>query len=138
VRLVRLAVVIITCCLITGDTVAAESKWSFKKLIPSFGKKDETPRGLFPETKKPSIWRRMNNGTKTMMAKSKRVVPNWLMPQTQDRVRRSASSLRDSKDRMNGEVRTARRNFFAPWATKSDTEKRPETVPDFLAQPRPE
>jgi hypothetical protein len=60
------------------------------------------------------------------------------MPQTQDRVRRSASSARKSKDAISGEVRTARRSFFAPWTEPKSEEKRPETVPDFLAQERPE
>jgi hypothetical protein len=126
------------CCVITASAAAAESKWSFKKLVPSLGKKDDTPRGLYPEANKPSIWRRMNNGTKSMFAKTKKAVPPWLMPQTQDRVRRSAGSAKESKDKIHGEVRTARRNIFAPWLDKPETEKRPETVPDFLALPKPE
>jgi hypothetical protein len=81
----------------------------------------------------------MNNGTKSFLAKTKDAVPSWLMPGTQDRVRRSAGAAKKSNDDIRSEVRTARRNIFAPWTQKEDdTIKRPETVPDFLAFPRPE
>jgi hypothetical protein len=138
VRFARLATVAVALTLIAADRASAESKWSFKKLVPSLGKKDATPRGLYPEPTQPSIWRKMNNGTKTFFAKSKDAVPDWLMPGTQDRVRRSAGALKKSNQEIRGEVRTARRNIFAPWTQKDDSTKRPETVPDFLALPKPE
>ncbi len=136
-RFARLAMVILAMSLISADLASAESKWSFKKLMPSFGKKDEAPRGLYPERKEPSVWRKMNNGTKAFFVKTKDMMPSWLMPRTQDRVHRSALSLKKSDDDIRGEVRTARRNFLAPWA-EPDEPKRPETVPDFLALPKPE
>jgi hypothetical protein len=138
VRSARLAMVIMALSLIVADPASADSKWSFKKLIPSFGKKDNAPRGLYPEAKQPSVWRKMNNGTKAMVAKTKDAMPDWLMPETQDKARRSAHSLKKSNEEIRGEVRTAQRNFFAPWAGRSDSQKRPETVPDFLALPKPE
>jgi hypothetical protein len=140
VKLARLAIAIIALSVLLAHSQAAEpeSKWSLKKLVPSFGKQEEPLRGLYPEHEKPSLWQRFNRGTKTAWAKSKDALPSWVMPQTQDRARRSASSLKNSNERMRGEVRTARRSFFAPWRSKPEPEKRPETVSDFLGQPRPE
>jgi hypothetical protein len=124
--------------LLAADVQSAESNWSFKKLMPSFGQKNSTPRGLYPEPKKPSVWSRMNRGTKSFVAKSKDAVPSWLMPQTQDRVKKSVGTVKQSKEAIGGEVKMARRNFFAPWSQPKTEEKRPETVPDFLALPKPE
>jgi hypothetical protein len=138
VSFARLAMTAVALSLIVAPSASAESKWTFKKLVPSFGKKDEPLRGLYPEPKEPSLWQKMNRGTKSVFAKSKDAVPSWLMPRSQDRVRRSAGSLKKSDDRMRGEVRTAQRNFFAPWAKKPEPIRRPETVSDFLGQPRPE
>lgn len=139
-KFTRLAITVIVLSLsaVLCSAAEPESKWSFKKLMPSFGKQEEPLRGLYPEEKKPSIWERFNRGTKSSWAKSKQAIPSWLMPDTQDRVRRSASSAKKSNERIRGEVRTARRNFFSPWFSKPDAEKRPETVSDFLGQPRPE
>jgi hypothetical protein len=124
--------------LLVAPSAAAESKWSFKKLIPSLGKKDEPLRGLYPERKEPSVWQKMGQGTKTAFAKTKKALPSWMMPRTQERVSRSAKSAKKSNERLRGEVRTARRSFFSPWLPKEEPIKRPETVSDFLGQPRPE
>ena len=139
-RFARLAMVIMALSLIVADQASAESKWSFKKLMPSFGKKDEAPRGLYPETKEPSVWRKMNNGTKSLFAKTKNAVPSWLMPDTQDRVRRSAHSLKKSDEKIRGEVRTARRNFFAPWTEQCGRRKTVPTTTFRISLPwtRPE
>jgi hypothetical protein len=140
VKFARLAITVIALSITTAESAAAEaeSKWSFKKLVPSFSKQEEPLRGLYPEEKRPSIWDRFNRGTRTTWAKSKQMVPSWFMPDTQDRVRRSTSSAKKSNERIRGEVRTARRSFLSPWFSKPEAEKRPETVSDFLGQPRPE
>ena len=139
-KVARFATLVLALSSLITHTVQAESKWSFKKLVPTFGKKDdEVPKGLYPESTQPSMFRRMNDGTKAMFAKTKDVIPPWLMPGTQDRVRRSTASLKNGSDKVKGEVREARRNIFAPWA-QSDSEKteKPSTVSDWLGQDRPE
>ena len=100
----RTAFVVTMIMLLGASTLQAEA-WSFKKLVPSFGKSERPTRGLYSEPDKPSVWKRMNNGTKKLMAKTKKAVPPWLMPETQDRVRRSGSSFRRGTNRIKEEFR---------------------------------
>ena len=134
----RFAGILLAMSLLSTDVANAESKWSFKKLVPTFGKKDDVPKGLYPESNEPSMFRKMNNGTKAFFAKTKDAIPSWLMPETQDRVKRSSASFKNGSERVKGEVREARRNIFAPWGRSTDKADGPETVPDFLSQDRPE
>ena len=92
-----------------------------------------------PKTKaEPSTFTKINNSTKAFFAKSKALVPSWLMPETQDRVRQSSQSLQNSATNIRQEVRTAKRKTLLPWISKPEPEpKKPETVPDFLALPKP-
>lgn len=133
----RLAIFLVTISWITADLAHAESKWSFKNLIPSFGNEEAPPRESIAERKEPSVWSKMNRGTKAFFAKTKESIPPWLMPQTQERVRQSGQSLRSSSDRMREEAKVARRNFFAPWL-QPDEPKKPESVSEWLGQDRPE
>ena len=133
----RLAIATVVLSVAIPAAAHAESKWSFKKLIPSIGKKDDMPRGLFPASNEPSMWRKMNDGTKNLLAKSKKVVPSWLMPQTQDRVRKSAGSFKRSGAKIREELRTARRNILSPWSRPVDKTDQPKTVSDFIALPKP-
>jgi len=112
----------------------AESGWSIKKLIPRLPEKSAKPK-----TKaEPSTFTKINNSTKAFFAKSKALVPSWLMPETQDRVRQSSQSLQNSATNIRQEVRTAKRKTLLPWINKPEPEpKKPETVPDFLALPKP-
>jgi hypothetical protein len=137
VRFARLAIIVVTVSCFSADLAFADSKWSFKKLIPSFGKQDEPPRNLAPQNKEPSVWSKMNQGTKTFFAKTKDAVPPWLMPDTQARARESGSSFKRSSERMKEEAHVARRNFFAPWSQPKEPEK-PESVSDWLGLDRPE
>lgn len=132
----RLAFVV-TMVVLLGASASQAEAWSFKNLIPSLGKDDGPARGLYSEPDKPSMWQRMNSGTKKLFAKTKSAVPPWLMPETQDRVRRSGSSIRRSTTKIREELRTARRNLMAPWTAPEEPE-RPQTVTDFLGQPMPE
>ena len=136
-KLARLAVMMMAMSLMATDSVQAESKWSWKKLVPSFGKKESAPNGLYPKSNGPSVFTKMNNGTKSLLAKSKAAVPSWLMPETQGRVRKSSDSLKQGSDRVKDEVRTARRNILAPWGQTENKSDKPETVSDWLANPRP-
>ena len=112
----------------------AESGWSIKKLIRRLPEKSAKPK-----TKaEPSTFTKINNSTKAFFAKSKALVPSWLMPETQDRVRQSSQSLQNSATNIRQEVRTAKRKTLLPWISKPEPEpKKPETVPDFLALPKP-
>ena len=136
-KFTRLALFVLTVSMLTTDLAQAESKWSWKKLVPTIGKKEEAPRGLYPTADEPSVLKKMTNGTKSMFAKTKQMVPPWLMPQTQDRVRRSGNGLKRSTERVREELRTARRNILAPWTKPAETAEPPKTVPDFLALPKP-
>jgi hypothetical protein len=137
VKFARLAMIVVTISWMTADSAHAESKWSLKKLIPSFGKEESPPRESLAERKEPSVWTRMNQGTKAFFAKTKEAVPPWLMPETQGRVRQSSQSLRQSSERMRGEAKVARRNFFAPWSQPDEPDK-PESVSEWLSLDRPE
>ena len=112
----------------------AESGWSIKKLIPRLPEKSAKPK-----TKaEPSTFTKINNSTKAFFAKSKALVPSWLMPETQDRVRQYSQSLQNSATNIRQEVRTAKRKTLLPWISRPEPEpKKPETVPDFLALPKP-
>lgn len=135
----RFAGLVVVLALLANDHALAESKWSFKKLIPSFGKKESPPSGLYSKGQEPSMWTKMNNSGKRMVAKTKDAVPDWLMPETQDRVRKSSDAAKSSAERVRGEVRTARRNIFAPWSAPDEEEdEKPKTAADFIGQPRPE
>lgn len=119
--------------LIASSTVHAEDKWSFKKLLPSFARREARPR-----PKGPSTLTKLNNNTKAFFAKTKALVPPWLMPKTQERMRRSSDSAKASATQVRKEVRTARRNILLPWLNNDDEPvDKPTTVPEFLKQPRP-
>lgn len=139
-RSVRLAWLVLGLALVASGRVQAESKWSFKKMVPAWGKKDAPPSGLYSKSKEPSMWTKMGNSSKRMVAKTKDAVPDWLMPETQSKVRKSSDAVKTSADRVRDEARTARRNIFAPWNSSEQEEEkeRPKTVPDFLALPKPE
>ncbi len=136
-RFARLAMLVTVLFAVTANQAMAESNWSFKKLIPSFGKKEAPPRGLYPASNEPSLWRKMNNGTKSFFAKTKQAVPPWLMPETQDRVRRSSENAKNSSKKMREEARLAKRSIFSPWSQPAEPDNRPETVQDWIAQPKP-
>jgi hypothetical protein len=138
VRSLRLAVLALTWTLIATGHVSAESKWSFKRMMPSFTKKESPPRGLYPKSSQPSMWSRMNKSTKNAFAKTKQMVPSWLMPETQAKAKRSSDVARGSATKIRDEVRTARRNILAPWGPKEQAPEKPRTVSDFLGQDRPE
>jgi hypothetical protein len=140
VRSARLAWLVLGLALLASGRVQAESKWSFKKMVPAWGKKDTPPSGLYSKSKEPSMWTKVSSSSKRMVAKSKEAVPDWLMPETQGKVRKSSDAVKSSAERVREEARTARRNIFAPWSsTEQEEEKeRPKTVPDFLALPKPE
>lgn len=137
-RFTRLAIFAIVLSLVASNAIRAESKWSLKSLIPGSGKKQEAPKGLYAEPKGPSVWQKMNNGTKSFFVKSKQMVPSWLMPETQERVKKSENSFTRSSNRIREELRTARRNIVAPWTRPKETKEEPKTVSDFLALPKPE
>lgn len=129
----RLWLVALGLAFITTSTVHAEDKWSFRKLVPSFSKKEAKPK-----PKGPSTLTKLNNNTKALFAKTKVLVPSWLMPKTQERMRRSSDNAKESATRIRKEVRTARRNVLLPWLNDDDEpEDVPTTVPEFLKQPRP-
>ena len=130
--LARLWLVALVLALMTTSATHAEDKWSFKKLVPSFSKKE-----VKPKPKGPSTLTKLNNNTKALFAKTKVLVPPWLMPKTQDRVRRSSGTAKTSATRIGKEVRTARRNILLPWLDKQEPADKPTTVPEFLKQKRP-
>jgi hypothetical protein len=123
----------------TADPAHAESKWSWRNFVP-FGAKKAEPIARRPAQKaKPSMFSKFNQNTKAFFAQTKKMVPPWLLPDTQKRVQESTVSARESADRMRKEARTARRNFLSPWLDRKESPaKKPETVPDFLALPKPE
>ena len=137
-RFIRLAIVAMALSLFAISAVHAESKWSFKRLMPGADKESKAPKGLYGKSSEPSVWKKMNNGTKSFFAKSKQMVPSWLMPETQTRAKKSESSLKRSTNRIKNELRTARRNIAAPWTRPKEAPEAPKTVSDFLALPKPE
>jgi len=132
VTFARVWQVALALALVTTSTLHAGDKWSFKKLVPSFSKKEAKPK-----PKGPSTLTKLNNGTKALFAKTKVLVPPWLMPKTQDRMRQSSDHAKTSATRIHKEVRTARRNILMPWLNDDEPEHKPTTVPEFLKQPRP-
>jgi hypothetical protein len=82
----------------------------------------------------------MTGGTKSFLAKSKQMVPSWMLPKTQERTRKSTTAAKDSYGRLKQEMRVAQKKITAPWKrigqSKAETDE-PRTVNDFLAQPRP-
>ena len=134
---VRFTIGTVLIALIATQSAHADSKWSWNKLNP-FTKKPAVTRQAYPLPPEPSMTQKISRGTKDFFAKSKQLVPAWMMPQTQDRIAKSTRSASDSADRVDKELRTARRNILAPWRQDEPAPMRPETIPDFLGQDRPE
>ena len=137
-KFTRLAIITVVLSVAIPAVGRAESKWSLKKLMPNFGKKESAPRGLYPSAETPSVWQKRNAGTKNLLAKTKQAVPPWLMPGTQEKVRKSSNGLTESTGRIRRELRLARRNILKPWREKPTQVETPQTVSDFLALPKPE
>ncbi len=120
-----------------ASSAHAESKWSWKNLVP--GSDHSAARASESRAKKPSMLARMNQKTKATLAKTRDIiVPDWLLPNTQDKVRRSGSAARRSAGTLKSDARTARRSILAPWKRDPPEPQRPRTVSEFLGQPRPE
>ncbi|MDG2380266.1 MAG: hypothetical protein P8N76_01190 [Pirellulaceae bacterium] len=137
---VRLCLVAVTLALLTTATARAQakpqepSKWSIKSFIPKMPQMPSKSKAK----SKPSTLSKLNTGTKAFFAKSKALVPSWLMPDTQDRVRQSSNTIKQSASKIDQEVRTARRKSILPWIKKEEpVPEKPATVSDFLALPKP-
>ncbi len=133
---VRIAIGTLLVALIATQSAQADSSWSWSKLNP-FAKKPAATRQAYPKPPEPSMTKKVTQGTKDFFAKSKQLVPSWMMPKTQERLAKSSRSASDSAGRVDQELRTAKRNILAPWR-EEPAPKRPETIPDFLGQDRPE
>ena len=133
---VRLCLVAMALAMITSTPTQAQtpSKWSIKKLVPKMPKMPAKPKAK----SEPSTLTKLNNNTKAFFAKSKALVPSWMMPETQERARQSSKTIQESAGRIDAEVRTARRKSLLPWLKKEAPEpEKPTTVSDFLALPKP-
>ncbi|MCP4189834.1 MAG: hypothetical protein GY768_04320 [Planctomycetaceae bacterium] len=136
---VRLCLVAVALAVLTTATVQAQSKpqepskWSIKNFIP---KMPQAPSKSKTKSK-PSTLTKFNNGTKAFFAKSKALVPSWLMPDTQDRVKQSSKTIKQSATKIDQEIRTARRKSLLPWIKEEPAPEKPATVSDFLALPKP-
>ena len=116
----------------------AESSWSWRNWVPFAPKPAQTVRSRTVPKTEPSAWTKFNRSTKAFFAKTKQAVPSWLMPNTQKRVQQSSQAAKQSSGRVKQEVRTVRRNVFAPWLDREPPQDKPTTVPDWLALPKPE
>jgi hypothetical protein len=143
----KLSLFVVSVLIVCQSATLAQSNWSLKKLIPAKKKSSPellpSPEGnaLFREkSSQPSPLQKMTGGTKSFLAKSKQMVPSWMLPKTQERTRKSTTAAKDSYGRLKQEMRVAQKKITAPWKrigqSKAETDE-PRTVNDFLAQPRP-
>lgn len=101
---------------------AQASDWSLPNLNPF---QASNTRG----SHQPSVWTRMTNGTKNFFSRTYDVLTPW---ETEAQKRRSQPS-RSSAGRSDGQ----RNPIFRNWWAAEEEPRQPQTVSDWLKQPRP-
>ena len=141
----RVILIAITTCLASHSLANAEG-WSFKSLLP--GRNNDIPpvqeESEFPNPFKAASngLKKVNNGTKAMLAKTKDIMPDWMFPETRANISRSSNEVQSSFGKIKQEVRTAQRAVVSPFKklaelAQPEPDPGPQTVTDFLKQERP-
>ena len=98
-----------------SDEAVAKSRFPHVSM-PTWGSRTQTPE---PPRKEPSTLAKLNQSTKDFYGKTKSVLMPWS----------SSSKKSSSKSKKSS-------SFLTSWLPKKE-EKKPKTLNDFLAQPRP-
>ena len=100
-----------------SDEVTATS--SFPRMsMPTWASRSQTPQ----PPAEPSTLAKLNQGTKDLYGKTKSVLMPWAS---------------DSKKSSSSKTNKSQGSFLTSWFTKKEEKKKPRTVKEFLAQPRP-
>lgn len=95
----------------------------------------------------PSTWQKMNNGTKSMFAKTRNTLMPWAASDKKPPVRSvtgsssvtGVSRARAGSNRGRVESDGEKKSFFSSWLPDSEPEEKPiRTTSDFLSQKRPQ
>lgn len=145
----RVLIAAVGLMLMSQVSASAESKWSFKNLLPGVDK-TEKPTLPRPEGRtsfgKPKSgnaftapFKRMGDDTKRLLGKTKALVPSWASPKPKRNAKESPNVVTSSFRKVNSELKVAHRKMMAPWKNlgKSPEPKKPRDVGEFLSQPRP-
>ena len=141
----RLLLFAVTFFFASQSLVCAEPGWSFKNLIP--GGSDKKPAS--EQSSMPNPFRAASNqlkkigsGTKSALAKTKDVMPDWMFPDTRKNIQKSSQTVQGSFGKIKDEMRVAQRAVVSPFKQlaqlgQKEEDPGPQTVTDFLKQDRP-
>ena len=141
-------------CTVIVTSVTAEEQWKLPNLNP-FNKSEKPARGAdqggskiptldlssgfgAPTRKRssePSTWTKVTQGTKSFFSKSYDVLTPWDTKAEKARAQRARSPLQFSNT---GRQKKEKKSFLTSWLPEKEEERRqPQTVSEWLAQPRP-
>lgn len=89
-------------------------------------------------TEEPSTWQKFNNGTKSLLTKTKQTLMPWTATDEEKSPRKAASVAR-RPSRSTSAVKNKpaeKKSFFSSWFTHQEEQKPIETVNDYLSLPR--
>lgn len=101
---------------------AQASDWNLPNLNPFQTSNTKRPS-------QPSVWNRMTNGTKNFFARTYDVLTPWETEAQKNRAQSSRSS--------GGKSGSQRNPMFRSWWAAEEEPRQPQTVSDWLKQPRP-
>lgn len=111
-----------------------------KLSLPTWTTARELPRERMRPTDEPSTWEKFSTGTKDLFSKTKQTLMPWNQEDTVSSSRKPGQPPRrtppKSAARVKAKTASAEKKPLFPWFSKAEEENPPETVNDFLSQPR--
>jgi hypothetical protein len=102
---------------------AQASDWNLPNLNPFQASTTKRPN-------QPSVWTRMSNGTKNFFAKTYEVLTPWETDAKKGRSHQSRSAA-------GGQSGSQKNPLFRSWWAAEEEPRQPQTVSEWLKQPRP-
>lgn len=108
--------------------------------LPSWTSEKEMDSHQARQTDEPTTWNKFTSGTKDLFSKTKQTLMPWSDEEESPSARRPAPPPRRTASRSTARSKSQgnsseKKSFFS-WFSKREEEKGPETVTDFLRQPR--
>jgi hypothetical protein len=87
-----------------------------------------------PTPQEPSMWDKVQSGSKTFYAKTKQTLMPWTADDTG--TQKTSTTRRPARTSVRSKNKTASKPFFSSWFRAKEDEKPIQSVNDFLEQPR--
>jgi hypothetical protein len=111
--------------------ISDDQSWSLSKLNP-FSKTTSTkPKTIERKPAPPSTWGKVSSGTKNSLTKTNETINPWAKKSS------PTTSRTSSKQPANQPKAAEKKSFLSSMWPAKEEPKKPKTVSEFLAQPKP-